>query len=212
MPRRLGGARCQGRGESNCLPGGQSRIPPKTGCFDARLRLSAAIWAAAGVGWRSYSGAEELVRWARIAIENEDAFVIEGKLRGLPREMGRIEALGLFVLSPAEQRGHSDRLHGFDVIGRLGRGRDVDDLRFFHYRDKDKVEVDCVITRGAKVWGVEVKASATVNPSDGKGLRRLAEQAGKDFRGGALLYDGNATFRLGDDLIHAVPLSKLWTD
>lgn len=86
------------------------------------------------------------------------------------------------------------------------------DLRFFHYRDKDMVEVDCVITRGANVWGVEVKASATVNPGDGKGLRRLAEQAGNDFRGGALLYDGNASFRLGDDRIHAVPISKLWNE
>jgi len=84
------------------------------------------------------------------------------------------------------------------------------DLRFFHYRDKDQVEVDCVITRGSSVWGVEVKASATVNPSDGKGLRRLADQAGRQFRGGVLLYDGTSVFRLGDDRIHAVPLSKLW--
>ena len=85
------------------------------------------------------------------------------------------------------------------------------DLRFFHYRDKDKVEVDCVITRGSKVWGVEVKASATVNQADGKGLRRLAEQAGRGFERGILLYDGQSVIRLGDDRLHAVPLSKLWT-
>lgn len=85
------------------------------------------------------------------------------------------------------------------------------DIRFFHYRDKDKVEVDCVITRGSKVWGVEVKAATTVNTTDGKGLRRLAEQAGKNFQGGVLLYDGQSVFRLGDDKLHAVPLSKLWT-
>lgn len=85
------------------------------------------------------------------------------------------------------------------------------DLRFFHYRDKDKVEVDCVMTRGSRVWGIEVKASSTVNPSDGKGLRRLAEQAGEHFQRGILLYDGASVFRLGDDRLHAVPLSRLWT-
>ena len=85
------------------------------------------------------------------------------------------------------------------------------DLRIFHYRDKDMVEVDCVITRGRHVWGVEVKAAATVNPTDGKGLRRLADQAGRNFQGGVLLYDGQSVFRLGDDRLHAVPLSRLWT-
>jgi len=85
------------------------------------------------------------------------------------------------------------------------------DLRFYHYRDKDKVEVDCVITRGRKVWGVEVKASASVNPSDGKGLRRLSAQAGKEFQRGILLHDGDSVFRLGENRIHAVPLAKLWT-
>ena len=34
----------------------------------------------------------------------------------------------------------------------------------WHYRDKDNVEVDLVMTRGARTWGVEVKASATVTP------------------------------------------------
>jgi predicted AAA+ superfamily ATPase len=40
---------------------------------------------------------------------------------------------------------------------------DADPLSFFHFRDKDGVEVDVVIERGARgVAGVEVKASATV--------------------------------------------------
>ena len=34
------------------------------------------------------------------------------------------------------------------------------DLRFWHYRDKDQVEVDIVMTRGPKTWGVEVKAAS----------------------------------------------------
>jgi len=84
------------------------------------------------------------------------------------------------------------------------------DLRFWHYRDKDQVEVDCVLTRGRNVWGVEVKASATLHAADGKGLRRLAAQAGSDFRGGIVFYDGASILQLGDPRLLAVPVSKLW--
>ncbi len=85
------------------------------------------------------------------------------------------------------------------------------DLRFWHYRDKDQVEVDLVITRGRKTWGVEVKAGTTVMPADGNGLRRLAEQCGKDFQGGMILHAGVSTYPTGDKRILAVPLSELWS-
>ena len=84
------------------------------------------------------------------------------------------------------------------------------DLRFWHYRDKDQVEVDVVITRGSKVWGVEVKASATLHHSDGNGIRRLAAQAGADFQTGIVFYDGDTILPLDGSKILAVPLKKLW--
>ncbi|MDO8596366.1 MAG: ATP-binding protein [Sulfuricaulis sp.] len=84
------------------------------------------------------------------------------------------------------------------------------DLRFWHYRDKDQVEVDLVITRGRRTWGVEVKAAASVTPADGNGMRRLAEQCGKDFQGGMILYAGTSTLPTMDRRILAVPLSELW--
>lgn len=83
-------------------------------------------------------------------------------------------------------------------------------LRFWHYRDKDKNEVDCVITRGRKVWGVEIKLSQSVSSSDAKGLHKLAEYAKGNFQTGVLLHDGDDTFALGDSRILAVPISKLW--
>lgn len=83
-------------------------------------------------------------------------------------------------------------------------------LRFWHYRDKDQVEVDCVITRGSRVWGVEVKASQSVGPGDCKGLRRLAEQAGGDFAGGIVFYSGSSVLPLCGGAFLAVPLSKMW--
>jgi len=85
------------------------------------------------------------------------------------------------------------------------------DLRFWHYRDKDQVEVDLVITRGRQTWGVEIKAAATVTAADGHGLRRLADQCGKDFQRGVLFHTGATTLPLGDPRLLAVPLAKLWT-
>ena len=72
------------------------------------------------------------------------------------------------------------------------------------------MEVDLVLTRGGETWGVEVKASATVSPSDGRGSRRLADQCGKSFRGGVLLHAGSSALPLGDPRFLAVPLSGLW--
>jgi hypothetical protein len=72
--------------------GGQGINLPKVGDFDAGLRLSAAS-GQRGVGGRGYSGTEELVRWVGIAIEDEDAFVMEGKFGGLPRDLGRVVGL-----------------------------------------------------------------------------------------------------------------------
>jgi len=84
-------------------------------------------------------------------------------------------------------------------------------IRLWHYRDKDMVEVDCVLTRGDKTWGVEVKAASSIKASDSKGLKRLADQAGKDFQGGIVFYDGTSVLPIDRALnIYAVPLSKLW--
>ena len=80
----------------------------------------------------------------------------------------------------------------------------------WHYRDKDNVEVDLVITRGARTWGVEVKASATVTARDGRSLLRLAERCGDDFQRGIVLYGGRDLLPLRGERILAVPISRLW--
>ena len=84
------------------------------------------------------------------------------------------------------------------------------DLRFWHYRDKDQIEVDLVITRGRQTWGVEVKLAVTATPADGQGLRRLAEQCGTDYQSGVLLYAGDSSFPLDAGRNIAVPLARLW--
>ena len=84
------------------------------------------------------------------------------------------------------------------------------DLRFHHFRDKDGAEVDLVVERSAReLAGVEVKAGATVTSRDFRGLRRLASVAGRRFRAGVILYDGEASVGFGDGMF-AVPIRLLW--
>ena len=83
-------------------------------------------------------------------------------------------------------------------------------VRFSHYRDRDQVEVDIVLERGASaVAGVEVKAGATVRPADFRGLRKLRKIAGDRFTNGVVIYDGETTVSFGDGL-YAVPVRRLW--
>lgn len=78
-----------------------------------------------------------------------------------------------------------------------------------HYRDKDQVEVDFVLESPLRqLIGIEVKAAATVQPQDFKGLRRLQAQTGGDFLSGIVLYDGSHALPFGEGL-WAVPLSAL---
>ena len=82
-------------------------------------------------------------------------------------------------------------------------------LGFFHYRDKDQVEVDIVIEQGAgQVAGVEIKAAATVRQSDFRGLRKLKKSAGERFASGVVVYDGEVSAGFGDGMF-AVPIRCL---
>jgi predicted AAA+ superfamily ATPase len=80
----------------------------------------------------------------------------------------------------------------------------------FHYRTKDKVEVDAVLeNRQGHVVGIEIKASSTVAAGDFRGLRHLAERIGDDFIVGLVFYTGTQTLPFGPRL-RAVPVSALW--
>ena len=82
-------------------------------------------------------------------------------------------------------------------------------LRFYHYRDKDKVEVDVVVEQeGKAICGVEVKAASSVRKTDFTGLRRLRENH-EQFIRGVVLYDGDKILPFGDRL-YAVPFAELW--
>ncbi|MEU7740336.1 ATP-binding protein [Nonomuraea sp. NPDC049158] len=83
-------------------------------------------------------------------------------------------------------------------------------VELFHYRTKDKIEVDAVLeNRQGRVVGIEVKAASTVRSEDFKGLRHLADRLGDDFVAGLVLYTGDQTYSFGDRM-RAMPVSALW--
>lgn len=83
-------------------------------------------------------------------------------------------------------------------------------LTLWHYRTQSNIEVDFILeNRMGKLTGVEVKASATVDSKDFKGLRHLQETEPDTFQRGIVLYSGREVVPFGEHLF-AVPLSMWW--
>lgn len=81
--------------------------------------------------------------------------------------------------------------------------------QIFHYRDKDKVEVDFILeSTDRQLIGIEVKASATVTSDDFRGLKKLESLTQTRFVSGIVLYDGDQVLPFGERL-WAVPLAYL---
>lgn len=80
----------------------------------------------------------------------------------------------------------------------------------YHYRTKDRVEVDVVLeNRRGQVVAIDVKAASTVKGDDFRGLRHLADRLGDDLLVGIVLYTGPQTLPFGPRF-RAVPISALW--
>lgn len=83
-------------------------------------------------------------------------------------------------------------------------------INFYHYRDKDKVEIDLILENqvGNHV-AIEIKASATVMGSDFNGIKKFQTIIGEKFARGIVLYDGEEVVPFGEKLL-AIPISALW--
>jgi hypothetical protein len=89
-------------------------------------------------------------------------------------------------------------------------GWSADAPALYHFRTHGGDEVDLVLERrSGELVGVEVKSTATVTGADFKGLRALAEVAGRRFRRGVVLYTGGEAVPFGERL-YAVPVEALW--
>lgn len=82
--------------------------------------------------------------------------------------------------------------------------------KLYHFRTAKGAEVDVVLEApSGEIVGVEVKAAVSVNADDFRGLRVLAEIAGRRFLRGVLLYLGEQPVPFGANL-HALPISSVW--
>lgn len=83
-------------------------------------------------------------------------------------------------------------------------------VNLLHFRDKYQNEVDIVIERdNNQIIGLEVKASATINQHDFKGLIKLAEYNPANFQYGAVFYSGKEILPFSQNKIqlYALPIS-----
>jgi hypothetical protein len=120
--------------------------------------------------------------------------------------------LGLDAATLVEDRGTFGQMLETFVLQEVQRQASWSEreIRLSHFRDRDGVEVDIVLERGAReIAGIEVKASATVHGADFRGLRKLKEAAGARFTAGVVLYDGDTSVSFGEGLF-AVPIRALW--
>ena len=84
-------------------------------------------------------------------------------------------------------------------------------LTLWHYRTQAGVEVDFLLEdRAGRLTGIEVKASASVDASDFKGLRHLQDSEPEAFQRGIVLYGGRERVAFSERLV-AVPLSWWWS-
>ena len=82
-------------------------------------------------------------------------------------------------------------------------------VHFYHFRDRDGVEIDIVLEKAGTVAGVEIKAAATVMEKDFRGLKKLRATNDERFVAGVVLYDGEHVANFGEKL-YAIPIRALW--
>ena len=79
-----------------------------------------------------------------------------------------------------------------------------------HYRTTTGMEVDFVLeNRRKELIGIEVKAAATITRKDFNGLRHLRDTIPNQFIRGVLLYTGEQTVKLDEQLV-ALPIASFF--
>jgi predicted AAA+ superfamily ATPase len=81
--------------------------------------------------------------------------------------------------------------------------------RAYHYQ-REREDIDFVLeNRAGDLAAIEVKAKASLRPTDWKWLAALRDARGDRFKSGIVIYSGEQTIPLGDRL-WAVPYAGLW--
>ncbi|OPY93172.1 MAG: hypothetical protein A4E73_00388 [Syntrophaceae bacterium PtaU1.Bin231] len=80
----------------------------------------------------------------------------------------------------------------------------------FFYRTRSGLEVDILLETAAGVVGMEIKNRPVLAPKDVTAIREVARGLGGRWRGGMVIYTGDAIKRLADPEIWAVPSRRLF--
>lgn len=86
--------------------------------------------------------------------------------------------------------------------------------RFYHFRDRQKKEVDIVLeTDNGSLVAIEVKASSTVTPRDFVGIEKFRAHVGDAMISGVVFYSGREIqrFKFSDHYGYALPIALLWS-
>lgn len=82
--------------------------------------------------------------------------------------------------------------------------------KLYHFRSTANHEVDIILERiDRKIIGIEIKSNQHVSIKDCKGLQYLKNSTPDLWHRGIILYGGDITIPLTDDII-ALPISALW--
>ncbi len=86
-------------------------------------------------------------------------------------------------------------------------------LKPYHFSIHKGAEVDLVLEdRSKRLFGIEIKSTASIQENDFKGLKKLSELAGSRFKKGIVLYTGEQTLGgFGGKNLYAVPIAALWS-
>ncbi len=98
------------------------------------------------------------------------------------------------------------------VVGELMKwmktaGRDGE---LYFYRTRSGLEVDILLDTPDGVVGMEIKSRRVIAPKDVTALREVARGLGSRWRGGLVIYSGDAIKPLADPEIWAVPSRRLF--
>jgi uncharacterized protein len=114
-----------------------------------------------------------------------------------------------------EQIGHDDQVTGKAcetlVAAELLKHASwaTQSIRAYHYQ-REREDIDFILeSRAGDLAAIEVKAKASLRPTDWKWLAALRDARSDRFKSGIVIYSGEQTIPLGDRL-WAVPYAGLW--
>ena len=93
-------------------------------------------------------------------------------------------------------------------VGEILVSDDIKEVEFVCHLEKCKGAC-CVEGESGAIVGLKIKAGATVNAGDFRGLRKLSEASGNNFKLGLVLYDSESTIPFGKNMF-AAPISCVW--